>query len=98
MKHLLLAAALLLSACKTVPTPPDVDPVRIPEVSSYHQKRAEQLPPLTDPSMGGVVKDSAEISQKYNELAYRYNSLLDVWVCVKDSINNEKLPETCLTK
>lgn len=98
MKKLTLALALLLTACKTVPVPPGVESAKIPDLPAYYQQRAEKLPPITDPSMGGVTLDSTEASKKYNDVSHKYNGLLDLYNCVKESINSKKVPDTCGTK
>ena len=65
MKHFVLPLALLLAACQTT-TGLAPDP-KIPNLPANLEKKAEQLPPITDPSLGGIVRDSAASSMPYRD-------------------------------
>ena len=95
MKHLILAAALFLTACSHTSTPPGVEHPKVPDLPAYYQEKATSLPPIVDPGMGNLAIDSAETSEKYNEVAHRYNGLVDLYNCVKESINQKKVADTC---
>lgn len=96
MKHLILAAALFLTACGHTGTPPPgVEYPKVPDLPTYYQEKATSLPPVTDRSMGNLTVDSAETSEKYNDVAHRYNGLVDLYNCVKESINQKKVADTC---
>lgn len=89
MRVLLLSALLLGGCCKTVDTGL-AKPVRIPDIPSGLSEKAGPLPQLTDPSMGALVLDGAASDMQYNEVAHRNNKLIDLYNCVKESINNKK--------
>jgi hypothetical protein len=95
---LIVAAALALSGCKTTDTDgnPGVAPVRIPNAPPELLRKAEQLPELTDPTMGGLVSDAVDTDIIYNDVGFRYNKLIDLYLCVQDSINNKKDIDKCL--
>jgi hypothetical protein len=94
MKYFVLPLALLLAACQTT-TGLAPDP-KIPNLPANLEKKAEQLPPITDPSLGGIVRDSAASSMQYNEVGTQLNNLIDLYNCVKVSMNDKKDPKECL--
>lgn len=93
-KLIILAAALSLTACGTTGTvKPEVGvapAAKVPALPDRMKQKAERLPDITDKSLGGVHKDGVNTDVKYNDLAYRYNFLVDAWGCVADAINNRK--------
>ena len=100
MKKLILALALVasLSACGGKK---DLDigiakPVQIPDAPASLLKKAERLPDITDPSFGGIIMDGAETDAKYNDVAIRYNLLIDFTLCIQKSVNEKKDLEKCL--
>lgn len=94
MKKLVLLAALALSACATTHDPKievGVAPAaKMPQLPQTLKQKAERLPDITDRSLGGIHKDGVNTDVKYNDLAYRYNFIVDAWGCVADAINNRK--------
>ena len=94
MRYIALPLALLLVACKTT-TGLAPDP-RIPDLPSNLEKKAEQLPPITDPSMGGIVRDGTSTDMLYNSVSTQLNNLIDLYNCVKISMNDKKDPKECL--
>lgn len=99
---LIAAAAALLAGCATTgDTPPDLGtapPAKMPDLGPTLGRKAERLPDMTDPSLGGVHKSGIDSDTAYNELALRYNALVDAWACVKKGLEarDEKLAEQCL--
>lgn len=91
-KLIILASALALSACATTSDPgPDVGvapPAKVPTLDKSKFPKAERLPDITDKSLGGVHKDGVNTDVKYNDLAYKYNFIIDAWDCVANAINN----------
>lgn len=99
MKAFIAALALFVTACATPqPIPPGVERAKVPDLPAYYQERAKGLPPLTDNTMGTLTVDAATSSQHVNEIATKYNSLVDLYDCVKESINTDKTAKSCLDK
>lgn len=94
MKKIILIA-LLLSACKHTDTGL-ATPVQIPELPPILAKKAESLPQITDPSMGGLVVQGAEDDSEYNTVSNQLNKLIDFYNCIKVSINNKSNAKECL--
>lgn len=91
MKKILLALAMLaaLGACKHTP---DVElgeakAVQVPPLPPELSRRAERLPDITDPSMGGIQTDGVEADKRYNDVAHQTNALITVYNCVRDAVN-----------
>jgi starvation-inducible outer membrane lipoprotein len=103
MKRLLLAVttALFLSACATS-TPPPIGlakTVQVPELPLELSKKATRLPDIKDLTFGGIIKDGIETDQQYNSVAHQLNTLIDLYICIRTSMNQEIDPQTtCLTK
>ena len=100
MKKILLALALVssLSACNKKESL-DIGiakPIQIPDAPPLLLKKAERLPDITDPSFGGIMIDGADTDAKYNDVATRYNLLIDFTLCIQKSINEKKDIERCL--
>lgn len=94
MKKILLASVLFLGGCgekHIVVTPPAV-----PELPTNLSKKAENLSDITDLSMGGLVLDGVETDKKYNSIGHKLNTLIDVYNCVKTSLNDKKDPKSCV--
>jgi hypothetical protein len=93
MKRLIAAftLALFLSACAT--TEPQLailaKPVQVPELPVELSKKATRLPDITDLTFGGIIKDGAAADQQYNSVANQLNSLIDLYNCVRKSINDK---------
>lgn len=95
-KFLILVAAIALSACKTVPDTGLAKPVQIPELPANLAVKAKSLPPITDNTMGGLVIEGANTDMKYNEVAHQLNNVIDLYNCIRVSINEKKEIKTCL--
>lgn len=88
-KVLILFAALSLTACASKPT--GLAPaVQIPPLPANLAQKAEPLPPITDPTMGGLVQANIDSSKKYNAVSFQLNKLIDLYGCVMDAVNNKK--------
>lgn len=98
MKKLVLASLLLLCSCghDDVHVMPGVKPVELPALPSNLAVKANRLPPITDNTMGGREVVGAADDQAYNSVAHQLNTVLDLYNCVRDSINNKKTAEGCL--
>ncbi len=90
MKKLVIVSALLLSACANKPDTGLAPAVQIPPIPENLAQKAEPLPPITDPTMGGLVKANIDSSKKYNAVSFQLNKLIDLYNCVMDSVNNKK--------
>lgn len=97
MRLTVILIALALGACTQSPRADlgEAPPAAMPELPEAFAKRAERLPPLSDPTLGGVHRDGAETDRAYNRLAYRYNALLDAWECVRLALKERKPVEAC---
>lgn len=88
----LIIVMTLLSGCNTTNQPLQglgvAKPVQIPELPPELSKKAEALPPITDPSPEGIQKDGVATDIKYNEVAFQLNNLIKVYDCVKEAVNN----------
>jgi len=98
MKKLILPFLLLLSACghDNAHVVPGVKPVVIPALPANLSVKANKLPPITDNTMGGREVVGAADDQAYNAIAHQLNKVIDLYACVRDSINNKKPTEDCL--
>lgn len=99
-KLLIVASAFLLAGCfgsGQERVEAGVTPVQIPDLPPNLAKKAERLPDITDPSMGGQVLAGIEAETKYNDVAYEKNALIDLYNCVKETVNEEKDPTKCLS-
>lgn len=95
MKKLVIAAALLLSACAHGPDVPPSTPVAMPALPPELSKKAEKLPPITDNSLGGIQNDAVETDKKYNTVSRQLNAVIDAWACVKEALATQKEVKTC---
>lgn len=100
MKHIIIAAALLLGACAGKPDVPDIGPgappPEAPALPDSLRKKAERLPDITDPTMGGSHLDGIETDKKYNKVAWQLNTLIDLYECVRISIRDRTDPKICM--
>jgi len=100
IKQILLGAALIasLSACggKKELDIGIAKPVQIPDAPASLLIKAKQLEPITDPSFGGIMMDGADTDAKYNDVAIRFNLLIDYTLCIQKSVNEKKDLEKCL--
>jgi len=90
MRALIIAAMLSLSACATTPDLGEAKPVSVPALPPTLAERAKALPPLTDKSVKGQLEDAIATDRAYNDLAHRYNALVDLYECVRSAINDSK--------
>ena len=100
-KIMIMLLPLALAACATTkdePVPSGVTAVRVPELPYPLNQRATRLPDITDNTMGGQVEAGIEADTAYNDVAFRYNNLIDLYNCVKDAINNKQEVEECLSQ
>ena len=89
MKKLVLVVSLLLTACGGKET--GIAPaVQIPPIPANLAQKADPLPSITDPTMGGLVQANIESSKKYNAVSFQLNKLIDLYDCVKEAVNNKK--------
>lgn len=85
----LLPIVLLLSACASKDT--GLAPaVQIPPLPANLAQKAEPLPPITDPTMGGLVQANIDSSKRYNAVSFQLNKLIDLYSCVKEAVNTKK--------
>lgn len=96
-KLLVLPLILFLTACATTDNGAGslAKPVQVPELPANLSKKADRLPPITDNTMGGLTIDGAETDIKYNTVAHQLNNLIDVYECVRVSMNEKRNPEEC---
>lgn len=98
---ILAALAFSLGACKTTGTTPEMGEakaVQVPALPPALSKRAERLPDITDPTMGGIQLDGVKTDRKYNELAFQTNALIAAYNCVREAVNarDASMIEKCL--
>lgn len=92
MKKLILALALLTSACAGKQT--GLAPaVQVPPLPGNLAQKAEPLPPITDPTMGGLVQANVDTSKRYNAVSFQLNKIIDLYVCIRDAVNNKEEPQ-----
>ena len=92
MKKLILALALLTTACAGKQT--GLAPaVQVPPLPGNLAQKAEPLPPITDPTMGGLVQANVDTSKRYNAVSFQLNKIIDLYVCIRDAVNNKEEPQ-----
>ena len=98
MKYtILIPVFLLATACSHTSTiPPTVVPAQIPPLPANLSVRAEPLPPITDNTMGGLIRDGINTDRRYNDVAAQLNSLIDVYECIRRTYNDHSSAEKCL--
>lgn len=97
MKKLILLCTFVLSACahQDLHVMPGVTPVQVPALPSNLAIKAKKLPPITDNTMGGREVIGANTDQAYNAVAWQLNQIIDLYNCVRDSINNKMKSKVC---
>lgn len=90
---MVLIASLLSSCGKDTGLAPAV---QIPPLPERLAQKSYQLPPNTDSSMGAQVVDNTENIKQYNQVATDKNRLIDIYNCIRDSVNNKKELTECL--
>ena len=102
MKKILtaLVAAAILSAGSCKSTGEEgiknlAPPVQIPELSETLKQKPKALPPLKGSSLQAINEAGAEADAAYNNLSFRYITLLDIYTCVQKTVNEKKDPKTC---
>lgn len=95
----LLSATVLLTACASAPpTTGLAKPVQVPPLPYELSRKADRLPDLTDTTFGGCIKDGAATDQQYNAVAFQLNNIIDLYTCVRKSVNDGTDPqESCLS-
>ena len=92
MKKLILALALLTTACAGKQT--GLAPaVQVPPLPGNLAQKAEPLPPITDPTMGGLVQANVDTSKRYNAVSFQLNKIIDLYICIRDAVNNKEEPK-----
>lgn len=91
-RAIVIAAALLLAGCAHTQLPDigSAPPARMPDLPPTLAQPAHRLPPIADPSLGGINQAGADADSRYNDLALRFNALLGVYECVKKSLDDHK--------
>lgn len=69
--------------------------IQIPALPANLAEKAKVLPINTDATMGGQVTDNTSNIRAYNKEGHQKNTLIDLYNCVRESINNKKEPK-CL--
>ena len=91
--------SLFLTACATTQPPQTglAKPVQIPELPEAMSIKAERLPDITDMTLGGLIRDGVQTDKQYNSVASQLNRLIDLYNCVRISVNTGKDPkDVCL--
>ena len=91
-----LVLLFALSACTHGPDTGLAPAVQIPDLPSNLAQKAGPLPPLTDPNIGPLINDATNTDMQYNSVSHQLNSVIDIYNCVKTSINEKKDIKTCL--
>lgn len=93
-KSLILIPMLLLAGCFGSDT--GLAPaIQIPPLPYEVSQKAGQLTSNSDLTMGGQVTDNTSNIRAYNKVSHQTNTLIDIYNCVRESINNKKEPK-CL--
>jgi hypothetical protein len=95
MKRVLILL-FALSACTHKPEIGLVTAVQIPDLPPSLAQKAGPLPELKDPSMAGQIEDATNADMQYNLVSHQLNSVIDIYNCVKISLNEKKDIKTCL--
>ena len=88
----LVVILLFLAGCRT-PDTGLAEGVKVPPLPSQLSQKAGQLPPASDKTLAGQIRDNTSNIKAYNNQAYQTNALIDLYNCVKESINNKKEPK-----
>lgn len=98
--RLALALCLVLAGCSTSRGGETglARSASIPELPPELAIKAEQLPPLTTNTMGGLQVQGSIDDATYNSVAFRLNDVIDIYNCVRDSYNSGKDINQCQLK
>lgn len=94
MRLVLILGLLALSACAKPETGLAVGP-QVPPLPSQLSQKAGRLEPNSDATLAGQIRDNNKSIRSYNDVAHQNNKLIDLYNCVRESINNKKEPK-CL--
>ncbi len=77
---------------------PAVKPVQIPELTGRYAQKAGPLPPLSGTDFKSQQNDAVEADRQYNDVADRLNTVIDVYNCVREAVNNKRTDDlqSCL--
>ena len=88
----ILLVAILLVGCTQPQTGLGTYP-KVPPVPEQLNDKAQALPPNSDLTMAGQIRDNNRNIRAYNERGFKYNRLLEYYNCVREAINERKKPE-----
>ena len=96
-KILAIFLALSLSGChEMLDLGIGVKPVKVPDAPAHLMQKAGPLPPITETTLDAMTIGRAKDSQQYNDVAHRYNNLIDFYACVQKSLNEKTDVKKCL--
>lgn len=108
-KLLIVIACLSLMGCATIPdisTDNEIvvdgeslgkaEPVKMPALPTELSKRRSRLPDMTDPTIMGQQTSAIAADRAYNDAAHQVNSLISLWDCVRQHMNENKDSSSCL--
>lgn len=87
-----LALLLFLAGCKTTDTGLTAG-IQVPPLPAQLSQKAAQLPPASDKTLAGQIRDNTSNIKAYNTQAYQTNALIDLYNCVRESVNSKKEPK-----
>lgn len=88
---------LALMACKTnQPETGLARPPEIPELPANLARKAEALPPIPDSTMGTAHIQGTKDDIQYNAVAFQLNNVIDLYNCVRISLNERTDLKKCL--
>ena len=96
-KLAIIGALLMLAGCAHAPTGL-ATASRLPELPPALATKAKRLPPITDRTLAGTVKDAVSTDQRYGVVARQLNALIDVYECVRESLNDNRDASACLKR
>lgn len=88
MKYL-VPVLFLLAACGGEVDTGLTTAVQVPPLPENLAQKRGPLNPNNDVTMGGLVKENTNNIRQYNSTAFQVNSLIDLYNCVKDAVNNK---------
>lgn len=66
---------------------------KVPPVPDQLNDKIGSLPPNSDLTMAGQIRDNNRNIRAYNETGFKYNRLLEYYNCVREAINERKEPK-----
>lgn len=94
MRYFVIALTLFLTSCsKTTGTGLETTLRRVPDAPTELTVKARPLAPNNDKTLAGQIRDNNNNIKTYNDVAHRYNTLIDIYQCVKEAINSGKEPK-----